>query len=288
MREVLESIFAQDYPRFEVIVVDDGSTDDSPAIVRSFKGVKLITQKNQGPAAARNNGIKSAKGDIYLFQDTDAKVFPGWMTKHVEQQQKGHLVVGGSVVPWNNTLAGMCDHYATWYEYHPQKEFQEDRYQISSTNLSVHASVVKKVGLFNATTRWLEDVDYSARLHANGFHIAFDPSNSMAHHDRETWKGFLYHHYRYGYHAPFVRTKESGARFSGLIPQTRLGALLMIIPLGILHTGFTVWHWLPYHPEVVLYSPFIFVSKLAHAVGVYDGVKDKVKKGPSANSSTHK
>ncbi len=277
LREVLQSIVTQDYPSFEVIAVDDGSTDTTKKIIEEFPSVKLIAQKNGGASAARNAGIRVAKGEIIIIQDSDAKVFPGWIARHVEIQKKGHLLVGGSVVPWNNSFWGMCDHYATWYEYHPQKKFARARHQMSSTNLSIHSRVFAKIGLFDeGLNARLEDVEFSRRAIRNGYSIAFDPANKMAHHDRQSLKGFLMHHYKYGKYAPYVRTKESGASFAWLIPQTRLGALVMILPLAILHTGFVVKHWLPAHVEAVGYAPFIFASKLAHAIGVYDGVCEKV------------
>src|ERR1044072_7097933 len=67
----LESVFAQTYRPFEVIVVDDGSADDSGRIAQSFSGVHYIRQANQGVAAARNTGIEAARGEFYAFLDQD-------------------------------------------------------------------------------------------------------------------------------------------------------------------------------------------------------------------------
>jgi glycosyltransferase involved in cell wall biosynthesis len=67
----LESIFAQDYHPFEVIVVDDGSGDSSAAIAKSFKSVQYIYQTNQGIANAWNLGIDASKGELIAFLDCD-------------------------------------------------------------------------------------------------------------------------------------------------------------------------------------------------------------------------
>lgn len=166
----------------------------------------------------------------------------------------------------------MCDHFSTWYEYYPEKKPQDDRYQISSTNLSFAREVIEKVGYFNESLRYLEDVEYCQRIHRAGYSIAFAPRIRMAHHDRQTLKKFLKHHYNYGTKAAWIRTKESGTEYSWLFPQRPLGAALMIIPLSILHTGFVIGHWLPRHMEVIAYAPFVYLSKLAHAIGVYHGV----------------
>ena len=71
LREALESVFAQTYRPFEVIVVDDGSSDDSGKIAQSFPDVRYIHQANQGVAAARNNGIEAARGEFLAFIDQD-------------------------------------------------------------------------------------------------------------------------------------------------------------------------------------------------------------------------
>jgi glycosyltransferase involved in cell wall biosynthesis len=71
LRAALESVFAQTYRSFEVIVVDDGSIDDSGKIAQSFPEVHYIRQENQGVAAARNNGIAVARGEFLAFLDQD-------------------------------------------------------------------------------------------------------------------------------------------------------------------------------------------------------------------------
>ena len=79
----LESIFRQSRPADEIIVVDDGSTDRTAEIIRGFDGVKYLFQQNQGPAAARNNGVKSACGEFISFLDSDDY----WETDHLKNTE---------------------------------------------------------------------------------------------------------------------------------------------------------------------------------------------------------
>lgn len=78
----ISSVLAQTYQDFELIIVDDGSTDNSRQIAESYLGdirVKLIAQKNKGVSAARNRGLKEAKGDYIAFLDADDEWLPYYL-----------------------------------------------------------------------------------------------------------------------------------------------------------------------------------------------------------------
>ncbi len=72
LADAIESVLAQDYTDYELIVVDDGSTDDTPSVLdRYLDRIKVIQQSNQGVSAARNHGIAASKGDLIAFLDSD-------------------------------------------------------------------------------------------------------------------------------------------------------------------------------------------------------------------------
>ncbi len=79
----LDSVFSQTFTNFEVIVIDDGSTDSGPDIVRKYNDgrLHLIQQENQGPGAARNRGIQESKAELLAFLDADDE----WMTEFLEK-----------------------------------------------------------------------------------------------------------------------------------------------------------------------------------------------------------
>ena len=112
LRAALESVFAQTYRPFEVIVVDDGSSDDSGVIAQSFPDVRYIHQTNQGVAAARNNGIDAAQGEFFAFLDQDDVWTPEKLKLQITQllsdpelgytltQQQFFLEPGEKLPPW--------------------------------------------------------------------------------------------------------------------------------------------------------------------------------------------
>jgi glycosyltransferase involved in cell wall biosynthesis len=83
--QTLESVFAQSYANYEIIVIDDGSTDESYEILQDIKHEKLriFTQKNQGPSAARNHGMALASGKYLQFLDSDDLLLPEKIAKQV-------------------------------------------------------------------------------------------------------------------------------------------------------------------------------------------------------------
>ena len=77
----LDSVFVQTYRDFEVIVVDDGSTDDGPEIVKGYSDprIRLIYQVNAGPGAARNRGAEESMGPWLAFLDADDELLPDFL-----------------------------------------------------------------------------------------------------------------------------------------------------------------------------------------------------------------
>src|SRR3990167_7556109 len=85
IKGVLENLFLQTYRNIEIIVVDDGSTDNTEQIVKAYqnRGVRYIYQQNKGVAGARNAGIKEAKGELIAFLDADDFYLPEKIEKEV-------------------------------------------------------------------------------------------------------------------------------------------------------------------------------------------------------------
>ena len=77
----LESLSAIDYSNYEIIIVDDGSTDNTQEMCESYPSIKYVKLTNGGPSRARNKGIELASGEFVAFTDGDCIVNPNWLTE---------------------------------------------------------------------------------------------------------------------------------------------------------------------------------------------------------------
>src|SRR5215204_1328714 len=82
--EAIESVLAQSYPNFEIIVVDDGSPDNTSEVAASYPRVRLVRQENQGLSAARNSGLARSEGEYVVFLDADDRLLPGALQAGLE------------------------------------------------------------------------------------------------------------------------------------------------------------------------------------------------------------
>jgi glycosyltransferase involved in cell wall biosynthesis len=127
LTETIESALLQTYARIEIIVIDDGSTDETASIARSY-GVQYIYQANRGISAARNTGIERGQGKYVLFLDHDDRLLPRAVeigVKLLEEHPECTLAVGehwyigpdGAAIGYSNKRAVGRDHYEMLLEH---------------------------------------------------------------------------------------------------------------------------------------------------------------------------
>lgn len=101
--EAIESVLAQTYSDVELIIVDDGSTDQSVAVIRRFgDAVRLFTQANQGPSAARNKGLRAATGEFIAYLDADDYWEPHFIESMISALSSSEAVL--AYCGWQNVM----------------------------------------------------------------------------------------------------------------------------------------------------------------------------------------
>lgn len=122
--EAIQSVLAQTYFNCEIIVVDDGSTDNTPDLVAEYRSIQYIRQANQGVSAARNKGFQESKGRYVVFLDGDDRLLPGAVeagTRCLEEHPEDAFVFGwcrlitadGLPLPTPRPNGTHSDHYLT-------------------------------------------------------------------------------------------------------------------------------------------------------------------------------
>ncbi|MGH7711425.1 MAG: glycosyltransferase family 2 protein [Gemmatimonadaceae bacterium] len=204
--ECLTALANQTYPKtgFEVIVVDDGSTQPLSDVVSGFADrldVRVMRQERQGPAAARNNGITAARARVLAFTDDDCCPAPDWLARLAARFDGSvDLLVGGRVVnalednPFSVTSQLIHDlAYA-----HHNADGMAARF-FATNNLAASADALVRLGGFDPEFRVAsEDRDLCARWHESGRELVYEPDALVAHAHRLTLRRFWIQHFRYG------------------------------------------------------------------------------------------
>lgn len=180
----LESALAQTWPDKEIIVVDDGSSDDSAAIARRYepRGVRVLTQTNQGAAAARNTALAHARGDYVQFLDADDLLAPDKIERQVRRlQSAGDDCIASCAWSRFTTaphLAAPDPHRELWRDLAPVDWMvlaaEHNRMMATATWLLPRA-IVARVGPWDTAYRTnpLDDMDYFDRARAASRRVLF-------------------------------------------------------------------------------------------------------------------
>ncbi len=198
IRECLERMAQVDYPNFEVIVVDDGSTDGTAEIAREYD-VRLIRTANQGLSSARNTGLAAAAGDIVAYLDDDAYPDPQWLSYLAAAfETTDHAGVGGpNIPPSSDGLLADCIANAPGGPTHVLLSDQVAEH-IPGCNMAFRKDRLEAIGGFDPQFRVAgDDVDVCWQLQERGWTLGFHPAAMVWHHRRDS--AFAYWKQQRGY-----------------------------------------------------------------------------------------
>ncbi len=162
LARAIESVLAQDYPHHEIIVIDDGSKDETAFVARRYEAVKYIYHHNQGLSAARNTGIKHCSGQFLVFLDADDWLFPEALSTnlyYLEQRPDVGFVSGA--------FTDVLNYYGNQVKHHREKD--QYNYLLEQNYIAMHATVMYKRQVFDTlrydtSLRACEDYDIYLKI----------------------------------------------------------------------------------------------------------------------------
>lgn len=249
LRLCLAALRAQTYPRLEVIVVDDCSTDDSVAVAESF-GVRVVrTPANGGPAVARNLGAAHAAGEILFFVDSDVATKPDAVANAVAllRADPGLGAVCGNYDPVPLIRDSLLEEYRCLQQSYWLIADEGRIATLYTALLAMRAEVFAEIGPFNPRLRETENADYGLRL-AQRYEIRLTPAVRGVHdHDHDLRQLVRKVFTRSLLHIPMYARRPTfpGGLTSGPRAWSSLAAPLVVLALALPVAFGPVWAVVP-------------------------------------------
>ncbi len=193
--KTLGSLLSQPREFKEIIVVDDGSIDNSAEIIKGFvdkyKNIKYISQNNQGVAESLNVGLRMVNTDFVAVLDGDVSLDVDWLSKLIPYfGNEGVAAVSGLTKTMNpkNLWAALAGYNV---EYRQLKIKDESVDHLSTTNVIYRKPVLDKIGLFDPEFRYGQDNEVSYRIVATGYKLILSKKTFCLHFWPENFTGFM-------------------------------------------------------------------------------------------------
>ncbi|MDV2494993.1 MAG: glycosyltransferase [bacterium] len=265
------SLLKMDYPpeRLEVLVVDNGSTDGTAEIVKSFP-VRYLQEERPGAAAARNKGIEASKGEVLAFTDADCLGTSSWLRELVQgfmDEKVGGIE--GEIMAYLPTTP-VEQHMARWGFFSRQRRLTSPLFPfVITANVAFRREVFDQIGLFD--TRFPaaggEDVDFSWRfLEETDLELRYNPKAVVFHRHRSTVRSYFSQHMGYGRGRAILRTKHPERAPWGW--RKELQAWGIVVGTAWIITRAAIRYWLGSGKKMDVYDAyFTFLRRLAMRIG---------------------
>ncbi len=234
---LLDALMALDYPESqrEILIVDNGSTDATPDIVRRYPVTLLEEHAVLTSYGARNCGARQARGDVLAFTDGDCVPDPGWLTglvAGIDDPSTGITV--GEVVAYDldSPIARLTDEMGIMA--HSQSLEHKSLSSASTANMLVKREVWQAVNGFDETLPAFGDMDFCWRVQIElGLSVGYRPDAIIRHQHRTTYKALWRQALRHGWGAQYMHrsypdhyamsTGENSGRIAGLLRELFIG-----------------------------------------------------------------
>ncbi len=273
LQTCLESLARLNYPNYEIILVDDGSTDKTPDIAKLFPSVRYLRQTNQGLSSARNSGIRAATGEVVAFTDDDCRADEDWLYYLINDLERGGFAgIGGhNFLPPEDSCVAAAVVVSPGGPAHVMLTDREAEH-IPGCNMALYKWALEQIGMFDPIFRKAgDDVDLCWRLQDHNLKIGFSPAGFVWHYRRSTVRAYLKQQAGYGEAEALLLAKHpehfnsyGGGLWRGRIYAPSYSGLLLrpaVIYHGIFASGF---FQRLYAPDPV--QPFMFCTSLSYHV----------------------
>jgi len=192
LKQCLEALERQTYPKrhYEVIVVDNGSTDDLKSVVSRFQQAFYCYESKSGSYAARNYGLTIANGEIMAFTDSDCIPANDWLEQGVLvlKSNPDYGLIGGAIsLFYKDSGAPTAVELYESLRAFPQRRYIEQQQFAATANVFTHRRVFDDVGVFNAELKSGGDSEWGKRVAAAGYKLHYAEEVKIAHPARSTY-----------------------------------------------------------------------------------------------------
>jgi GT2 family glycosyltransferase len=281
----IDALINQSYPKdkYEVIIVDDGSTDGTKELLEKYSidqsKLKTFWQKNRGVAAARNLGIKNAKGEIVCFTDDDCVTDKDRIRNLVDAYNDDKIGgVGGRILGYNPN--SLLEKYAENVGNFNQEKLIENENFIVAANSSYRKDILDSIKGFDDEFQFSDDMDISIRVKLKGFSLKYAPEAIVYHRHRTTLKGLFKQWYGYG-RGYSLRHKKYTKDFNALpllaFYLRRILFKIFTLPLKLLKATFGTdkkYHFAEAFLDIIVLNSYL----LGSLIEIYFGIQYKGEK----------
>jgi|WetSurMetagenome_2_1015567.scaffolds.fasta_scaffold377066_1 glycosyltransferase involved in cell wall biosynthesis len=203
LQRCIQSLVTQDYPRdgFEILMVDNGSTDASPGILRAAAGIRVLCESTRGSYAARNRGVREARGEVLAFTDSDCIPAPDWLRAidHALQRHGTQVVLGCRRPAHERGLARLLADYENKKDEFVFASEAPRSYYGFTNNMAVPRETMARFGPFVERPRGSDTIFVRRVVEGAGCGaVVYEPSMRITHTEMDGAGAYYRKMYTYG------------------------------------------------------------------------------------------
>lgn len=201
IKKCIDSLVNQEFLNYEIIIIDNGSKDNTMNLIKKYENVILLSENRKGSYIARNRGINLAKGEIIAFTDADCIVHKNWLKELYKGFSNVNIgCVVGSIVPYQGK--NIVEIYSRNKDILSQKTTLDTKFLPygQTANVAFKKDVFNIIGMFDEIQIYGGDADIAWRMQLNtDYKLIYNDDAIIQHRHRTTFKGLFKQQFRYGF-----------------------------------------------------------------------------------------